>query len=242
MRLSASPPYFAPFPGYFQKVHFSDLFVILDTAQFPRGTTWVSRNRFKSHQGELWMTIPVQKKGLGLQRISEVRIYPEGRWRKKHLESLKSAYKHAPFFPEHLPFMETVFSETFERLLDLNLAVIRHLLKHLHLETKVALLSEMGVEAAGEKRLVELCKKTGAERYLAQAPARKYLDSRVFEVSDIGMDFFQPHPPVYPQLWGDFIPNLSTFDLLFNCGPKAREILTGRYRLDQHICFSNQRE
>jgi hypothetical protein len=34
-------------------------------------------------------------------------------------------------------------------------------------------------------------------------------------------------PPVYPQLWGDFRYNLSTLDLLLNCGPKARDIITG---------------
>ncbi|MBW1702349.1 MAG: WbqC family protein [Deltaproteobacteria bacterium] len=28
-----------------------------------------------------------------------------------------------------------------------------------------------------------------------------------------------------PQLWGPFIPNLSAFDLVFNCGPKAHTIL-----------------
>ena len=34
-------------------------------------------------------------------------------------------------------------------------------------------------------------------------------------------------PPVYPQLWGDFIYNLSVLDLLLNCGPKSREIVVG---------------
>jgi hypothetical protein len=35
-------------------------------------------------------------------------------------------------------------------------------------------------------------------------------------------------PPVYPQLWGDFIYNLSTLDLLLNCGPKSRDIVIGK--------------
>ena len=36
---------------------------------------------------------------------------------------------------------------------------------------------------------------------------------------------FKSISPVYPQLWGGFIPNLSTLDLILNCGPKARDIL-----------------
>jgi hypothetical protein len=67
MIVSANQPYFFPYPGFFYKAHHSDIFVILDTVQFPRGTTWITRNRFKNHQGSLWMTLPVRKKGLGLQ-------------------------------------------------------------------------------------------------------------------------------------------------------------------------------
>ncbi|MBU0988102.1 MAG: WbqC family protein, partial [Proteobacteria bacterium] len=75
MILSANQPYFAPFPGFFFKIILSDIFVLLDQVQFPRKTTWISRNRFKNDQGTLWMTVPVHKKGLGLQNINAVRIY-----------------------------------------------------------------------------------------------------------------------------------------------------------------------
>ena len=73
MILSTSQPYFSPFPGFFLKAFLSDIFVILDEVQFPRGTTWLTRNRFKNDQGTLWMTVPVWKKGLGLQKIKEER-------------------------------------------------------------------------------------------------------------------------------------------------------------------------
>ncbi|MCP4666272.1 MAG: WbqC family protein [Deltaproteobacteria bacterium] len=42
--------------------------------------------------------------------------------------------------------------------------------------------------------------------------------------------YFAPRPPVYPQLWGRFIPNLSVFDLLFNCGPKGSSIINAGVR------------
>jgi len=74
MILSTNQPYFAPYPGFFYKAHLSDCLVILDDVQFPHKTTWISRNRFKNDQGTFWMTIPVLKKGLGLQKISQVRI------------------------------------------------------------------------------------------------------------------------------------------------------------------------
>src|SRR4030042_6425493 len=131
MILSAHQPYFAPFPGFFYKAYRSDLFVILDNVQFPQRTTGISRNRVKIHQGALWITVPVWKKGMGLQKISEVRICHEGRWAKKHLESLKTAYRKAPYLAEHLEFLEKIFSEKNETLMDLNLAVIHYLMKAL---------------------------------------------------------------------------------------------------------------
>jgi WbqC-like protein family len=227
MILSAYQPYFAPYPGYFYKAFRSDLFVLLDEVQFPRGSTWISRNRFKNHQGALWITIPVWKKGLGLQKINEVRICHQGRWHKKHLESLKAAYAKAPYFEDHVDFITEMFSREYECLADLNLAVIRYLMKALHIETRISCLSELGISSTGPRRLAEICRKTGASQFLAQSAARKYLDEKAFLEAGIELTFFNPPSPVYPQLWGDFLPNLSAFDLVFTCGPKAHDILLG---------------
>ncbi len=226
MIISAYQPYFAPFSGFFAKAIRSDLLIIMDRVQFPRGTTWLTRNRFKNDQGALWMTIPVWKKGLGLQEINEVRICHEGRWARKHLVSLKSAYANAPFFEDHVVFIEKIFSEGFEKLIDLNLKIIEYLMKHLRIPTKVELLSKLQIET-GEPRLsVEICRKLGATQFLAQSGAKKYLDQEGFEKAGISLKLFNARPPVYPQLWGQFIPNLSAFDLLFNCGPKGHDILS----------------
>ena len=227
MILSANQPYFSPYPGFFYKAHLSDIFVILDAVQFPRGTTWITRNRFKNHQGTLWMTIPVWKKGLGLQRIDRVRICHEGRWAKKHVESLKNAYEKAPYFEDHLEFVESLFSSDMEKIADLNLQIIRYLLDQLHIETKLVLLSELGIETGGDRLLIELCEELGADRFLTQKGVKKYLDESLFQDTGIELAYFKPPSPIYPQLWGSFIPNLSGFDLLFNCGPKARDVLIG---------------
>ncbi len=226
MIVSANQPYFAPFPGFFYKAHRSDVFVVLDEVQFPRGTTWITRNRFKSSQGGLWMTIPVMKKGLGLQKISDVRIYKEGRWRAKHLESLRTAYAHAPYFRDHEDFVEEMFSRRYDRLIDLNVSIIRYLFVHLGVDAELELLSGLQIDSTATRRLVEICQRLGADQFLAQASAGKYLDAGLFAEAGIALDLCQPPSPVYPQLWGDFIPNLSAFDLLFNCGPKAHDILT----------------
>jgi hypothetical protein len=228
MIISANQPYFSPFPGFFFKACLADALIILDEVQFSQGTTWISRNRFKNDQGAWWMTIPVWKKGLGKQNINRVRICYEGRWPHKHLASLKSAYGKAPYLQDHLGFLEELLAMRNERLIDLNLAIIRYCMDCLQINTRLVLLSELGVQERGAPLLIQLCKALGASAFLAQSQAIKYLDKDLFRQKGIELRFFRYLPPTYPQLWGDFLANLSTLDLLCNCGPKAREILLGQ--------------
>ncbi len=230
MIVSAYQPYFAPFSGFFAKALRSDILVLMDRVQFPRGATWLTRNRFKNDQGALWMTIPVWKRGLGLQNIHRVRICNEGRWARKHLAGLKTAYAKAPFFEDHGAFVERLFSEGFERLIDLNLKIIEYLMASLRIPAKIVLLSSLDIATSEPRLSVEICRELGATQFLAQTAARKYLDPDRFEKAGIALKFFNPRPPVYPQLWGPFIPNLSAFDLLFNCGPKSHNLLLDKKR------------
>ena len=225
MIISTSQPYFAPFPGFFYQANLCDIFVILDTVQFPRGTTWINRNRFKNDQGTLWMTIPVWKKGLGLQRIDEVKICHEGRQAPKHLLSLKQAYANAPYLSDHLQFAGKLFSTAFDRLIDLNLAIIGHLMLYLGVDTEIRRLSELNIKTGGDHLPIEICRFFNASTYVAPAAAGKHINADLFEKAGIELRYAKARSCIYPQLWGDFIPDLSAFDLLFNCGPKAREIL-----------------
>jgi len=225
MIVSTSRPYFAPFPGFFYQVHLCDIFVVLDNVQFPRGTTWLTRNRFKNDQGSMWITIPVWKKGLGLQSIDEVRVCRETRQSQKHLQSLKHAYANAPYLIEHLQFLENLFSNRFDRLIDFNMAIIGRIMLYLGVDTETRRLSELNVRARGERLLIEICRCFNASAYLVPAAAGRHLNADLFEKAGIELRYVNYRSCVYPQLWGDFIADLSAFDLLFNCGRKARNIL-----------------
>jgi hypothetical protein len=230
MIVSAYQPFFAPFPGFLAKALLSDVFVLFDTVQFPQRATWLTRNRFKNDQGELWLTIPVRRKGLGLQRINQVRIFRGGSWARKHLASFKAAYGRAPFFEEHLPFLAQLFEELPERLLDLNLALLRYLLDQFQVGARVVVLSELGITEREPLLSVEVCRRLGGSAFLAQRPAGKFLGAAAFSGAGLELRTFAYHPEIYPQLHGAFIQNLSAFDLLFTCGPKAPGILRGWLR------------
>lgn len=232
MVVSCHQPNYLPWIGYFAKMRESDVFVLLDSVQFPRGvckgTSWVNRNRIKTSDGELWLSVPVKKKGRGLQIIKDVEIENIHKWRENHLLSLFHFYKKAPYFNEYIKGFERIYKKRWDKLVDLNLVLITQISKWLGIKAKVVCSSSLGLNSNKSRMLIDICKKLGADTYISGIGGNKYLDLSAF--SDAGITVkhyhFDSHP--YPQFWGDFIPNLSIVDLLFNCGKRGFEIQNGR--------------
>lgn len=89
------------------------------------------------------------KKGLGLQKINQVRICHAGNWKKKHLRSFQNAYANASFLTDHVALLKQVFSSMDDRLLDLNLKTIDYITDYLRIETRMVLMSELGGAGKG---------------------------------------------------------------------------------------------
>ncbi len=102
------------------------------------------------------------------------------------------------------------------------------LLGLLGLDRKIAIASALGhLPEEPSERLAAICESLGADTYLSGAGGRAYLDLEPFNKRGITVKFQTFNHPVYPQRYGDFIPNLSLLDLLFNCGPNSLKILEG---------------
>jgi len=94
------------------------------------------------------------------------------------LESLKTACANSPYFADHLPFVEELFSSAYERLIDLNLKILRYVLNQLQIRTELVLLSELRIEAKGDPLPVQICRKMGSLHFVAQHPAGSTRQSR----------------------------------------------------------------
>lgn len=224
MTVTTHQPIFLPWPGFFVKALKADCIVVLDNVQFPRGRGWVNRNRLKNQNGELWLTVPVWKKGRGLQMIREVEICYETDWQRKHLQSIWQSYANAPYIKEYYPLVESIYNENHTMLIDFNLKIIRFHWEALALKTELYLQSDLGVTGNGTDLIINICKHLKAETYVTLPIVEKYLDVSKMNQCGIQIRFVRYDPPIYPQLWGDFIYNLSTLDMLLNCGKKSREI------------------
>lgn len=214
-----------PWPGLIHKAMQVDTLVFLDQVQYPRGFSWINRNRLKGMSGPVWFTIPVIKKGQGLQSIDHVRVLNDPRWRRKHLMTVEHCYKNAPFFQEHFAFFEKLYTRAPGKLLHWNMADIDYVFSSFDLHGSYLLQSEIGVKAKGTGLLVAIAERLGANELVAPRAGKGRIDTALLRKAGITVQWLDYQRPVYPQLWGKFIKDLSAMDLLFNCGPYSRRIL-----------------
>lgn len=222
-------PNYLPWLGYFYKMEECDVFVFLDAVQFPRGQSFANRNRIKVHNGTTWLTVPVTLPDgeEGKATYNEV-AFATDKWKRKHLKTLQMNYKRSPYYDEIYPLIEEQLHRH-DDFVELNIGLITVCTQYLGLQTDTIRLSELP-GSFGEKTqlIVDICDALDAHVYLSgTGGGKEYNDEALLQEHGIELRYSQFTHPEYPQPWGDFEPNLSIIDLLFNCGPKSRKILLG---------------
>lgn len=218
MKVAIHQPNFLPWLGYFNKIMQADVFVILDTVQIPRGKSIANRNTIKSAQGKMEIILPISHPK-GNEHIStyyDVNI-SEKKNKQKILKAIQNSYSKSPYFNEIFSEILQIFE--CDSFCLLNIAFINLLISKLEINTKILLLSEMNIkDKKNNELIIEICNKTNSQVYLSGVGAKKYNDESLFNGNGIKLIYQQYQHPTYPQLYGEFIPNLSIVDALFNCG------------------------
>ncbi|MCG8418511.1 MAG: WbqC family protein [Proteobacteria bacterium] len=230
MLVTGHQPNYLPYPGFFAKIARADLFIVVDNTQFvKRGRFgWIHRNRIKNGKSWGWLTVPVLTRGKFTQSIRETAIENSTPWTRKHWRTIELAYRKTPYFDVYAEELHAVYQRRWDWLWQLNLELTRLILKWLDISTPVKVASEIGIEGRATDLVLDICRKTGANRYLSGVHGRDYLDCERFDKEGIGLEFQDYQCPEYPQTPAEpFIANLSTIDLLFNCGADSRRIISG---------------
>ena len=216
------PNYF-PYPGFFQKVLLSDIYVVLDRAQFEFDIT--NRNKIITPEGS-WSRISVPiKKGQKFFEIRNVEINNDQSWAEKNWDLICKSYDNSPFFDLYKATLSSVFKKNWNLIFDLNFYTLKKVLEWLNIKTKIIFDSELDVTGKSSEHLLNICKKLGATKYLSGPGGRDYLNEKIFEQNKIKVEYQKYDPVTYPQKYAkSFIPNLSILDLIFNTGPKSNEL------------------
>lgn len=216
-------PNFFPWLGYFDKIAQADVFVFLDSVDYPRSGSggmgsWTNRVHISVNGAPHWLTAPIRRMPLGAP-IQEARIDDSRPWRKKALKTLSGAYSKAS---QRIPAMEIltplVLRDT-DRIADYNIANIEALVKQLGLSTRFIRQSELTVEGVSTERLVNIVRAVGGTAYLSGGGASDYQEEGAFSEAGIKLVIQNFEPlPYGPEK--SFIPRLSVIDYLMRDGRK----------------------
>lgn len=218
MIISIHQPNYLPWLGYFHKIANSEVFVFLDNVPYTKNSL-INRNKIKTQRGANWMTLSVLTKGLNGQLIGDAEINNGMPWREIHWRTIKANYSKAPYFQDYKDRFENVYQKEWKNLADLNETLVELICEILGIRNvKFVRASELGVYGKSTSLLISICKAVGADTYLSGNGGKKYMDEELFEKEGIKLKYSEFRHPVYNQLWGSFVPNLSVIDFIFNEG------------------------
>ena len=162
------------------------------------------RNRcvISSPNGPLKLIIPIIR--ISKNIVKDVKIDNRQNWRKIHWKSLESSYRSSPYFEFYEDeFKPLYLKKKIEYLLDFNQQINLVLLRCLNMDTEI-IFSDSYIEKGGK---INDFRDTIHPSSVPTETVKKMKYSQVFQENQ------------------DFIYNLSVFDLLFNQGPLAKQLL-----------------
>ncbi len=193
------PSTYLPSIGQIQQIITAQDGVVMDIGDHYIKRSERNRARIMTAQGVMDLTVPVQRANRARQPMHTMLIDNSKRWQHQHWVAILSAYRSSPFFDHYAPYFEPIYRREFERLVDLNAALLSVIFKLLRINLPIEVREEY-VEA--EEGDIDLRKKGSSERLLSATPYIQVFEDR------------QP-----------FVANLSILDLLFCEGTNASDFL-----------------
>lgn len=215
MMVTIHQPCYLPYLGVFHKIWKADAFVFLDDAQYSNGYVF-EWNRIKTPQGECRLKVPLHKE-FG-QTLLEVAPNDSLRWQDKHIRTVEMNYKKAPYFRELFSVYEEIVRKRHDNLAQLNIELMNFFLLWFGLQKKAYYASDWRLESRSEARVIEICKRLGADAYLSGTGGRNYQNEEHFKEAGIKLVYQEWEPLEYRQLWGEFRPYMSVLDYAMNEG------------------------
>lgn len=152
------------------------------------------------------LQVPVLKGQEHNPKTKDIRISYQTAWQKNHFYTIQSLYKSSPFFDYYVDDLYKFYSSKYDFLLDYNNDILQVCLKWLKISPNILLTSDYE-------------KQPNCDDFRTIIHPKES-----HRVED--MHFFaEPYLQVFEDRAG-FIPNLSIIDLVMNCGPEAKTILT----------------
>ena len=214
-------PTFFSWLGFFNKILRADIFVILDSVQFPKtGGYWVNRTKILINGAEHWLTIPVSRNYTGMRNINEMEINNSMAWQEKNIKTIDINYRKAPHFDEVFPLISELLAYKTSSICDYNLNITYKMCGLFELDkSKMLKSSSVAYEGNATDMLISITKLLSGNAYMCGGGASNYQEDEKFEGAGIKLIYQKFQHPVYPQFNSKvFVPGLSVIDSLMNLG------------------------
>ncbi len=219
-------PNYIPWKGVFDLISRVEVFVFYDDVQYTV-KDWRSRNKIKTATGEIWLTVPVLKKGLREQLIFEAVIDVSSNWQAKHYKALKTTYQKAAHFKEYEYLLEEIYlKRQWTSISELDIFSTKLIAEALQIEVEWHKASDLKQSGGKEgEKVVNICKLLGCDYFINGPSAREFMDEDMFRENGIVLDYIDYSYPEYEQMYQPFTHQVTVLDVIFNCGAGARELI-----------------
>jgi len=223
MKCAIMQPTFNPWMGLFDMIDKVDVFVFYDDVQLVR-RSWQVRNKIYSPNGELFLTIPIQKGKRDETMINAAIPDYSSNWVDQHLKSIKNSYSKSKFFTETFDMISSVYNIKHADLASFNEGLINVICEKIGITTpRIKSSSLSNLQGVKDERLCSVCKAINADHYLSATGSAAYIEASTpggcFPENEITLEYLHYKHPIYPQNnKGTFVSYLGIFDLLFNVG------------------------
>lgn len=229
-------PGYLPWLGFFEQLYRCDVFVFLDDVKYTK-LDWRNRNRIKTPEGAIWLTVPVFMKGSEEQKIYEAKIDNTKKWQVQHWRTIEVYYSKAKYFGMYFEEFKSFYKKKYKFISELDVDLILWINEKIGLNRKVYFSSQLNITITDKQdRLIEICKNFGSTHFYDGKAAQNFIDTDYFLNQGITVEFQDYNHPYYNQLWvkeQGFISHVSIIDLLFNHGPESLDILSGNKVITQ---------
>lgn len=176
--------------------------LVIDLYEHFQKQTYRNRCNIYSANGELTLSIPIEKLINPKTIIKDIKISYDTDWQKLHFKAIESAYRSSPFYEFYIDDLMILYSKKYYFLIDLNNDAMNILIDLIKLKPII----------------------TFSEKYIESTENEDFRNSihpkKQHQIIDLKFT-----PKEYNQVFANkhsFIGNLSIVDVLFNLGPETK--------------------
>ena len=196
--------------------------------------TYRNRCLVMTANGVQMLSVPVKQVNGNHTMTKDMVISTVEPWQQIHRRCLESAYMSSPYFEHYYSYLSPIFEQHFEKLIDLNDAALKAILKMLKVKKEISYTSDYVKEADDDFRNVFVkwnpeswLMKVGDEalRLRSAAPQSTSFNSATPQAT-IQKSYYQVFENKFP-----FAPDLSVLDLIFNEGPETMDYINALQKM-----------